>query len=166
MADQPSSRPLQESRLFPDGASARPLVPGTVPFAGQSGEGREIRFPQEGETIRVTLDMLRQGRQRYEIYCAPCHGRTGEGDGMIVQRGFPAPPSYFSPRLLSARDGHIYSVITNGFGRMYGYAYRIEPRERAAIVAYIRALQYSRNAAAADVPGGDPDRPRERRGMP
>ena len=101
----------------------------------------------------VTQD-AQLGRERFDIYCAVCHGRTGEGNGMIVQRGFPSPPSYHIDRLRNAPPGYIYNVITNGYGVMYSYAGRIAPRDRWAIAAYIRALQLSQNAKQSDVPAG------------
>jgi mono/diheme cytochrome c family protein len=160
MADQPSFRPLQPSGFFPDGASARRPVPGSVPFAGVTGaagpagvaEGGNAMGPSEGSRIAVTLERLERGKQRFEINCSPCHGRTGEGNGMVVQRGFPAPPSFFSERVLRAGDAHIDSVIANGYGRMFSYGDRVAPPDRMAIVAYIRALQSSREADLAEVP--------------
>lgn len=100
----------------------------------------------------VTLALLQRGQQRFDIYCSPCHGRFGDGNGRIVQRGFPHPPSYYSARLRSVSNQHIYDVITNGYGAMYSYAARVEPADRWAIVAYIRALQASANAGLSDVP--------------
>ena len=100
----------------------------------------------------VTLALLQRGQQRFDIYCAPCHSRSGEGNGMIVQRGFPHPPSYFEARLRAAPNRHFYDVITNGYGAMYSYADRVAPSDRWAIVAYIRALQASERATLADVP--------------
>lgn len=100
----------------------------------------------------VTMALLERGQQRFDINCSPCHGRTGEGDGMIVQRGFPHPPSYFSEKLRNAQNQHFYNVITKGYGVMYPYADRVEPADRWAIVAYIRALQASASASLADVP--------------
>ena len=100
----------------------------------------------------VTMALLERGRQRFDIYCSPCHGRTGEGNGMIVQRGFPQPPTYFSERLRNASNQHFYDVITHGYGVMYPYSDRVTPADRWAIVAYIRALQASASAAPADVP--------------
>jgi mono/diheme cytochrome c family protein len=101
------------------------------------------------------MALLERGRQRFDINCSPCHGRTGEGNGMIVQRGFPRPPSYFSERLRNASDRHFYDVITHGYGAMYSYADRVEPADRWAIVAYIRALQASASASLADVPSSE-----------
>jgi mono/diheme cytochrome c family protein len=100
----------------------------------------------------VSMTLLERGRQRFDIDCAPCHGRTGEGDGMIVQRGFPRPPSYYSEKLRAAPNQHFYDVITRGYGVMYSYADRVVPADRWAIVAYVRALQASASATVADVP--------------
>ncbi|MBV8889157.1 MAG: cytochrome c [Alphaproteobacteria bacterium] len=100
----------------------------------------------------LTMAMLHRGQERFDIYCAPCHSRTGEGNGMIVQRGFPNPPSYFIERLRQAPIQHFYDVITNGYGVMFSYAQRVAPQDRWAIVAYIRALQASTDATLADVP--------------
>jgi mono/diheme cytochrome c family protein len=100
----------------------------------------------------VSLALLERGQQRFNINCSPCHGRSGDGDGMIVQRGFPHPPSYYSDKLRKASNQHIYDVITHGYGVMYPYADRVEPADRWAIVAYVRALQASASATLADVP--------------
>lgn len=100
----------------------------------------------------VTIALLERGQQRFDINCAPCHGRVGDGNGMIVQRGFPHPPSYYIERLRDAPNQHFYDVITHGYGIMYSYADRVEPADRWAIAAYIRALQASASAALSDVP--------------
>ncbi len=100
----------------------------------------------------LTMALLERGRQRFDIYCAPCHSRTGDGNGIIVQRGFPRPPSYHSEELRSAANYHFYDVITHGHGVMFSYADRVEPSDRWAIIAYIRALQASASATIADVP--------------
>lgn len=100
----------------------------------------------------VTMALLQRGEQRFDIYCAPCHARSGNGDGMIVQRGFPHPPSYFIARLREAPNQHFYDVITHGYGAMFPYADRVPPADRWAIVAYIRALQASNDGQLADVP--------------
>jgi mono/diheme cytochrome c family protein len=107
------------------------------------------RFP-----FPVTKVVLERGKERYEIYCAPCHGKTGAGDGMIVRRGFSQPPTYHQARLREAPVGHFFDVMTNGFGAMYPYADKVSPEDRWAITAYIRALQLSQNASAADVAAG------------
>lgn len=100
----------------------------------------------------VTVALLERGQQRFNIYCAPCHGRFGDGNGMIVQRGFPQPPSYYSDALRNAPSQLFYDVITHGYGVMFSYADRVAPADRWAIVAYIRALQASADATVADVP--------------
>lgn len=100
----------------------------------------------------ITREILEHGRERFQIYCAACHGRTGQGNGLIVQRGFPAPPSYHIERLRNAPIGHFYDVMTRGYGVMYPQASRVAPKDRWAIAAYIRALQLSHNATLADVP--------------
>jgi mono/diheme cytochrome c family protein len=100
----------------------------------------------------LTMALLERGKQRFEIYCAPCHSRTGDGNGIIVQRRFPRPPSYYSEELERASNEHFYHVITHGHGVMFSYADRVDPSDRWAIIAYIRALQASANATAADVP--------------
>lgn len=100
----------------------------------------------------VTMALLERGRQRFDINCSPCHGRLGNGEGMIVQRGFPRPPSYDIDRLRNVPSQHFYDVITHGYGVMYSYAGRVEPADRWAIAAYIRALQASAHASLSDVP--------------
>ena len=94
----------------------------------------------------ITMPLLQRGRERFGIYCAPCHGELGDGEGMIAQRGFPHPPSYHIDRLRGAPDRHFYDVMTRGYGVMYPYADRVSPQDRWAIVAYIRALQLSQDA--------------------
>jgi cytochrome c553 len=158
MYDQPRYKTFAPDEFFPNGASARPIPPHTVArghadldteyFEGTTTDGKLLEaFP-----MPITRDILGRGRQRFEIFCAVCHGRTGEGNGMIVQRGFPAPPSYHIERLRNAPVGHFYDVITSGYGVMYSYAASVEPADRWAIAAYIRALQLSRHATLDDVP--------------
>jgi mono/diheme cytochrome c family protein len=157
MFDQPASRPLRESDFFPDGAASRPIPPHTV-ARGQLNENAAFHTGMIGTNlvtefpIRITHEILERGRERYEIYCAPCHGRGGDGNGMIAQRGFPAPPSYHIDRLRDAPVGHFYDVMTRGYGVMYSYATRVEPRDRWAIAAYVRALQLSQHSTLADAP--------------
>ncbi|MBZ9819997.1 c-type cytochrome [Mesorhizobium sp. CA4] len=146
MEDQPRYDPLEASNQFADGMSARTPVPGTVARdADLTPVPDKIPYP-------ITIELLQRGRQRFDIFCSPCHGRTGNGHGMIVQRGFPEPPSYHQDALRKASDRHFYDVITNGYGAMYSYAARVPSQDRWAIVAYIRALQYSRAAPVAELP--------------
>jgi mono/diheme cytochrome c family protein len=137
-----------------------PLPENVAPTYPLDNAGRVIAKPVPGgaspvasvSPLPVTLDTLRRGQQRYDIYCAPCHSQAGDGDGMVVRRGFPAPPSYHSQKLRNAPDAHFYGVISNGYGVMYSYADVIEPQDRWAIIAYIRALQLSQNARLGDAP--------------
>jgi cytochrome c553 len=158
MFSQPSEKPLERSSFFRDNQMAsRPIPAHTVArgqldedeafYSGKIGTNLVTEFP-----MPVTREVLLRGQERFDIYCAPCHGRTGEGNGMIPQRGYPAPPSYHIDRLRTAPVGHLYDVITRGYGVMYSYASRVEPEDRWAIAAYIRALQLSHNAKIADVP--------------
>jgi hypothetical protein len=159
MQVQPRYNPYDPSAFFADGRSERQPVAGTVarnePVGGleevvNTGRlnGQEIdAFP-----FPITRDVIERGRERFNIFCTPCHGLAGDGDGMIVQRGFPRPPSYHIDRLRNAPVGHFFSVITDGFGAMYPYGYRIPPRDRWAIIAYIRALQLSRKGTIDNVP--------------
>jgi mono/diheme cytochrome c family protein len=146
MEDQPRYDPLAASNQFADGMSARTPVTGTVTRdTDLSPAPQRIPYP-------ITMELLQRGQQRFDIFCSPCHGRTGDGNGMIVLRGFPAPPTYHQEPLRKASDRHFYDVITNGYGAMYSYAARVPPQDRWAIVAYIRALQYSRDAPVAELP--------------
>ena len=132
MALQPKYRTYQAAAMFPDGASARPIVAGTV-----------AREAEDSGAARPKIDRraMARGQEGFDIYCAVCHGRLGNGMGMIPQRGFPRPPSYHVQRLIDAPDTHYYDVITNGFGAMYSYGDRVPPKLRWEIIAYIRALQ-------------------------
>jgi mono/diheme cytochrome c family protein len=132
--------------IWPDGTSARPL-PEHVVARGDLARDAEAKTPPE-----ATPQLLTRGQERFDIFCAPCHGLAGDGDGIIVQRGFPAPPSYHLPRLRAATAAHLFDVITRGYGAMYPYAARVPPHDRWAIIAYIRALQLQRHAALALVP--------------
>jgi mono/diheme cytochrome c family protein len=157
MVTQPKLKPYQESSFFVDGQSSRPLVAGTVArgqldldpayYKGKLGDLLVDKIP-----AKVDRAFLVRGQERYNIYCSPCHSRSGDGRGMIVQRGFPPPPSFHTERLLDAPPGHYFNVISNGYGAMYSYASRIPTDDRWAIVAYIRALQLSQNASLEDLP--------------
>jgi len=159
MHDQPRFKPLAKSDFYADLRSARAPVEGTV-ARGQLHEdayfytGKIGNNPGDYLPFPVTTEVLARGRQRFNIYCAPCHSRLGDGNGMIVQRGYRHPPSYHIDRLRKAPLGYFFDVMTNGFGAMPDYASQIPPRDRWCIVAYIRALQLSQNAAAADIPAG------------
>lgn len=157
MHDQPKYRPFRQSDFFADQRSARPFVQGTVArgslredavyFTGKNGSDFVAELP-----VKVTPALLARGQERFQVFCSPCHGRTGRGDGMIVQRGFKAPSSYHVDRLRAMPVGYFYDVITNGFGAMADYSAQVPPADRWAIAAYIRTLQYSQYAPAADVP--------------
>ena len=157
MFNQPKSNPLRESDFFQDGSASRPIPSHTVArdnlqndeafYTGMIGTNLVTTFP-----FPVTHEILKRGQQGFEINCVPCHGETGEGTGIVVQRGFPAPPSYHIERLRAAPVGHFFDVMTRGYGVMFSQAERVTPEDRWAIAAYIRALQLSQNAKLADVP--------------
>jgi len=157
---QPRENPLSRSDFFADQRSERPPVEGTV-ARGQLHEdtyfytGKIGNNPGDVMPFPVTKQVLDRGRERYDIFCAPCHSRVGDGNGFVPSRGFPRkPPSYHIPRLQKAPLGYFFDVITNGFGIMPDYASQIPPRDRWDIVAYVRALQLSQDATMADVPAG------------
>src|SRR4030081_2961097 len=141
MAEQPRYDPLEPSTFFADGQSARPLVPGTVAqneahnnetllYTGKSGDKSANVFP-----FPITLDTLKRGHERYDIFCSPCHSRLGHGDGLIVRRGYTRPPSFHTDRLREAPAGYLFTVMTDGFGAMPAYAAQIPPQDRWAIIA-------------------------------
>lgn len=157
---QPKYVPEDPSSFFADGRSERPPVEGTV----ARGQLRTDELLYTGRINGVAADVfpfpitaadLSRGRERYNIYCSPCHDYTGSGNGMIVERGFPSPPSFHIERLRQAPAGHFYEVITNGFGLMYSYASRVTPEDRWRIAAYIRALQLSQHGSMEDVPASE-----------
>jgi mono/diheme cytochrome c family protein len=163
MHDQPKYVPLRQSTFFNDARSARPLVEGTIArgqlhedellYTGKVNGAEAATFP-----MRIDAAVMARGQQRFNIYCAPCHGRTGQGDGMVVRRGYRRPPSIHQDRLRNAPAGHFFDVMTNGFGAMPDYAAQIKAEDRWAIIAYIRALQLSEHASLADVPAADRSR--------
>jgi mono/diheme cytochrome c family protein len=152
MHNQPKYLPLQPSGLFANGDSSRPLVEGTV--ARNSGKDADGQLVRE-VPVPVTAELVARGQQRYDIYCSPCHDRTGSGGGMIVLRGYKRPPSFHIDRLRDAADGYFFDVITNGFGVMPNYAQQIPIADRWAITTYVRALQLSQGATIADVPAAE-----------
>jgi mono/diheme cytochrome c family protein len=155
---QPRTDTFRESDFFTDAMSARPLVPGTIPRGHARLDepyytGTENGKLLQGIPVEITKDLLDRGQERFDVYCSPCHGRLGDGEGMISHRGFKLrrpPGNYHTDRLRKMPAGHFYDVITNGYGSMFSYASRVEPQDRWAIVAYIRALQLSQHASAAD----------------
>jgi mono/diheme cytochrome c family protein len=160
MMNQPKAKALSESDFFSNGANARQPPAHTV----ARGDARGNTAFYTGQTngiyvtqlpVKLTRDVMSRGRERFEAICAECHDRTGSGNGMVVQRGFPQPPSFHVDRLRNAPIGHFFDVITNGYGVMYSYATRVEPEDRWAIAAYIRALQLSHNAKPSDVDPGE-----------
>ena len=157
MHDQPRYEPLEASAFFRDGRASRQPVIGTV----ARGELREDAHfytgyvngePAPEFPFAIDRAAVMRGRERFEIYCAPCHGVVGDGWGPVVWRGFTHPPTYHSERLRSAPPGHFYNVITNGYGDMYSFNDRIPPADRWMIVSYIRALQYSQSAPMSELP--------------
>lgn len=163
MNNQPKVKPLSQSDFFSNGTSARQPPLYTVAH----GEARENAGFYTGLAngtyitqlpLKLTPELLARGRERFNAICSECHDRTGSGNGMVVQRGFPQPPSFHVDRLRNAPIGHFYDVITNGYGVMYSYASRVEPEDRWAIAAYIRALQLSHNAKPSDLDSADRDK--------
>ena len=163
MKHQDYLRPEEPARYLRHGTSAQRPPPHTVAhtrtvpdlafLTGERGGQLVTRIP-----IPVTAELLARGRDRFDIYCAVCHGPDGYGNGIVVRRGFPAPPSYHDPRLRNAPVGHFFQVMTRGFGLMYPYADRLSPRDRWAVAAYIRALQFSQHAPVDELPAADRER--------
>ena len=154
MGEQPRYKPYQPTMSFEDGASARPLVAGTIPWHQPRTDELLYQGTIDGKVadefpFPITENDLKRGQQQFNIYCSVCHGQTGEGNGMIAQRGLTPPPSYHIARLQHAPVGHFFYVMTNGFGAMYSYAERVKPEDRWRIAAYIRALQLSQSFPAA-----------------
>lgn len=158
MQDQPKGKYERPSDFFADGRYGRPEVDGTVArgylnedvayYEGKGPDEKDIdAFP-----LVVDKALIDRGHQRFDAFCSPCHGRIGNGLGMVVRRGFKQPPSYHIERLRTAPVGHFFDVITNGYGAMLNYAQQLSVRDRWAVVAYIRALQYSQNANINDLP--------------
>ena len=169
MHDAPRYEAYEKSEFFGDARSMRPQVTGTVArgqlredaalFTGKEGAAFVARIP-----VPMSGQLVQRGRQRYDIYCAPCHGRAGRGDGIVVRRGYRAPSSFHVDRLRGQADGYFYDVITNGFGAMPDYAAQVAVADRWAIVAYIRALQLSQHAPLAALPAHAQERVRAQAG--
>ena|SRR5919109_1202102 len=168
MANQPYQQPLEASEFFSDGMASRPAVPGTVargtepdsqlPRDDQLADKNRDEFP-----FALTIGDIARGQERYNVYCAPCHDRTGYGEGMVVKRGFTKARSFHLPELRDAPAGHFVDVMTNGFGAMPSYAHAVSVRDRWAIAAYIRALQLSRHAPVAELTAEDRQKLQETR---
>jgi len=159
-------RPMSQVNFFDDKSASR-VPPAFTVARGQDRLDEAVYYGTQNGTLITynpvweketnpegKLALLERGQERYQIYCQPCHGLAGYGDGMIVRRGFAVPPSYHIQRLINAPDGHFFDVMTNGYGAMYSYASRVSPRDRWAIVAYIRALQRAGHATGASIPAG------------
>lgn len=163
MHDTPRYEAYESSAFFKDGLSSRPLVAGTIArghlqddevfHTGKLAGVHATVFP-----VTLTNQVLDRGQQRFDVFCTPCHGRVGDGDGMITRRGFRPPPSLHNERLRAAAAGYLFEVMSRGVGVMPGYAAQIEPGDRWAIAAYIRALQLSQRATLDDVPAGQRDK--------
>jgi mono/diheme cytochrome c family protein len=159
MQDQPKYKPLRQSSFFADGRTSRPPVEGTIARGTLASDPGRASGKANGtyvpNPLARTEATYRRGRERYDIYCAPCHDRVGTGRGMIVERGFKAPPSFHDDRLRTAADGYFVEVMSQGFGVMPNYAQQIPADDRWAIAAWVRVLQRSQHATLADVPAED-----------
>ena len=169
MHDSPRYEAFEASSSFPDNRASRNPPVGTIARGWLREDDALYTGKVNGQFVdefpfAIGRDELARGQQRYNIYCTPCHGRIGDGNGMVVQRGLRQAASYHQDRLRQEKNGYFFDVISNGFGAMPDYRAQIAPRDRWAIVAYIRALQYSQNAPAADVPGGDPTKVPQQQG--
>jgi mono/diheme cytochrome c family protein len=157
MHDAPRYDPLEASTFFADGVASRPIPANTVARGNLRQDDHLYQGRIDGQLadtfpMPVTAEVMARGQERYNVFCLPCHGPTGSGNGMIVQRGFPAPPSYHEERLRNAPVGYFYDVMTNGFGAMQDYSSQVPVADRWAIAAYMRALQLSQRATVNDVP--------------
>jgi mono/diheme cytochrome c family protein len=160
MADQPHQRPLESSNFFDDGMASRPMVPGTVARTGEERNDQPLNGKVDGKLVdtfpfEMNMEVLARGQERYEIFCLPCHDRLGTGQGMIVRRGFTPARSFHDPRLRDAPAGYFFEVMTQGFGQMPSYANQLSEHDRWAVIAYIRALQFSRNVRLDQLPPED-----------
>jgi mono/diheme cytochrome c family protein len=160
MAETGREKPLDHTPFFDDARVARPLVAGTV-ARGQLRADAALYTGKVGETlvaqlpIPLTKDFLERGRERFDIFCSPCHGRLGTGEGAVARRGMRAPTSYHTQRLREVPIGYFFDVVTNGFGVMPDYAAQVSPADRWAIAAYIRVLQVSQNIPVAELTAED-----------
>jgi hypothetical protein len=161
MYDQAKAKPLSEGEFFANGQNARPLPPDTVARgflredkAMYAGLGPDGKFVKE-LPLPLTRELMMRGKERFDIFCSPCHGKQGNGLGMIVERGFKQPSSFHIDRLREQPIGYFFDVMTQGFGQMASYAAQVPPEDRWAIAAYLRALQLSQHAIVAELPAED-----------
>jgi len=158
MDHQPKYKAQAESQYFENGSTMRMPVAGTV-ARGESFENTELFFgknangqPVLENPLPINMRLLKRGQERYDIFCAPCHGRTGDGRGIVIKRGYLPPPNFHQDLVRNYPDGHLYDVIANGIRNMPSYKHMIPVEDRWAIVSYVRALQRSQNAALSDIP--------------
>ncbi len=152
MANQPRQNPLSPAPIFQDGRSERPIIDNTVARGAVEDDALYIAKDSNAFPLPLTQELLARGQDRYNIFCSPCHGLQGDGQGMVTMRGMKHPPTYHQDRVRNEPNGYYFDVITNGFGAMNSYSAQITPRDRWAIVAYVRALQLSRNAHVGELP--------------
>ena len=152
MANQPRQNPLSPASFFQDDRSARPIIDNTVVRGATAEDALFVPKDSNAFPLPLTQELLARGQERYTIFCSPCHGLQGDGQGMVTMRGMKHPPTYHQDRLRNEPNGYFFDVITYGFGAMNGYSAQLEPKDRWAIVAYVRALQLSRNAHVGELP--------------
>jgi hypothetical protein len=152
MADQPKYKPLAPSDFFNDARSERPLIENTVAHGSIDDDALFTSKDSNAFPLPLTPELMQRGKERYGIFCTPCHGIQGDGNGMVAMRGMKHPPTYHSERLRKIPNGYLFDVITNGYGAMLSYSAQVPPRDRWAIIAYIRALQLSRDAPVSELP--------------
>lgn len=152
MANQPRQNPLSPASFFQDDRSERPIIDNTVVRGSTEEDALFVPKDSNAFPLPLTHELLARGQDRYNIFCSPCHGLQGDGQGMVTMRGMKHPPTYHQDRLRNEPNGYFYDVITNGFGAMNGYSAQLNPRDRWAIVSYVRALQLSRDAHASELP--------------
>jgi mono/diheme cytochrome c family protein len=152
MANQPRENPLAPASFFPDDRSARPIVDNTIARGVIAEDSLFTPKDSNAFPLPLTQEVVARGQDRYNIFCSPCHGLQGDGNGMVTLRGMKHPPTFHQERLRNEPTGYFFDVITNGFGAMNNYSMQLNPRDRWAIVAYVRALQLSRNAPVGELP--------------
>lgn len=161
MDEQPKFKPQAANKFFADGRSMRLPVEGTVPRGWLHADSSFYYSGRDDDSVLIkqsplayTTERLERGRERYDIYCTPCHGKVGDGRGIVTQKGMVPPPSFHEQRLRDVEDGHLFEVMSDGLRNMPPYKYQISVEDRWAIIAYLRALQRSQNATPNDMPTG------------